>query len=117
VSDQAVAGKPMAGDPGGKPPGPGQLPQSLADVLALYDAIGKEFPADPAWRDQAALAERVRAAGATTAWPAKGTALKAPYAWAVSIALPVVKANADTPAVEQAVTTVTAVINEVSAVD
>lgn len=95
----------------------GPMPKALLDALETLAAITKEFPAEPAWRSQANLAERLRNIGAGQPWPAKITELKPVYAWAVQIALPVVKADADGPAVEMAVKTITAIINEVSGVE
>ena len=68
LTDQAKAGT--------LPPGP--MPKVLADAVAACANINRDFPAAPAWADQAALAERVRRLAALVPWPAKVTALKAP---------------------------------------
>ena len=75
LADDVAAGGPPAEPGGGRP-----LPKPLADVLAVLETIDKEFPADPAWRDQSALAERVRQLAAAVAPPAKAGELKAPDA-------------------------------------
>jgi len=99
----------------GNAPKADALPPALVSVVEAIELINREFPEAPAWREQAELAERVRAAGAATEWPAGGGGLKAPYAWAIKLALPVVKANADEAAVVLATTTVTNVVEEVAA--
>ena len=90
---------------------PGPLPSTLATVVATYGTINKEFPAEPAWRDQADLAERVRRLAATSDWPSEATEPKACYTWAVEIALPVIEADADSSAVSAAVNVVRAIVD------
>jgi len=90
---------------------PGPLPSTLAAAVATYGTINKEFPAEPAWRDQADLAERVRRLAATSDWPSEATEPKACYSWAVEIALPVIQADADSSAVSAAVKVVTAIVD------
>ncbi|HUU58515.1 MAG TPA: tetratricopeptide repeat protein, partial [Phycisphaerae bacterium] len=102
LTEQAKAGK--------LPAGP--MPKVLADAAATCATINKEFPAKHAWGQLAALAERVRNLGGLLPRPAKVTQPKAPHAWALEIALPVVKANADTASVQKAVRTVTAIVDE-----
>ncbi len=91
------------------------LPLPLANTVAAFDAINQEYPSEGAWQQQAQLAERVRQLAAPISWPSKPAALKAPLAWAVQIALPVVKANADDAAIAPAATTISAIVSEVSA--
>ena len=101
LTDQAKAGKL-----------PAEMPAVLVNALAVYAVINKEFPGQPAWAEKAALAERVRVIGTMVPWAARGVAPKAPYAWAVQIALEVVKASRDRAAVSRAATTIGAVVNE-----
>ncbi len=101
LTDQAKAGKLPAG----------AMPKVLADVLAVYATINKEFPAQPAWSDQATLAERVRNLAGLVPWPVKVTGPKPLHTWAVAVALPVIEANADAAAVRRAAVTVTAVVD------
>ena len=102
LTRQAKAGKLPAG----------KMPKLLADAVAACEAINREFPAQAAWRDQAALAERVRSLASLVPTPAKVTGAKAPHRWAVQIALPVIKANTDTRASAQAVQTVLRIVDE-----
>ena len=101
ASIAATAGAGLKNDP---------LPPALVDMLA---AINQEFPSEPIWKDQAALAERIRQLSANIAWPAKITEPKAPLAWALQIALPIIKANTDESAITDAVNTIAAVVNEI----
>ena len=82
---------------------PAGMPKVLAAAVSSCEAITKAFPGQPAWAQQAALAERVRQLADLLPWPAKVTAPKAPLEWAVQIALPVVKAKADTATVARAI--------------
>ena len=91
---------------------PAEMPEVLVSALAVYAVINKEFPDQPAWSDQADLAERVRVIGTRVPWPPLGVAPKAPYAWAVQIALEVVKGSRDRAAVRAAATTVGSVVKE-----
>ncbi|MHC4625207.1 MAG: hypothetical protein ACYS4W_15035, partial [Planctomycetota bacterium] len=90
----------------------GQLPEKLADVLATFKMIRTEYPAVPFWTDQANLAKRVWASASRVLPQAEFKGLKGPDAWALDIALPVIKANADASAVKSAINTVQAIINE-----
>jgi len=81
----------------------GTLPPALAEVVAVYQTIRSEYPTEPLWADQAALAAQVRTFAARAALPAEVRQLRGPDAWAIEIALPVVKANADPAAVKTAV--------------
>ncbi len=89
----------------------GPLPSTLAAAVATYTTLTGEFPAEPAWRDQADLAERVRRLAATSDWPSEATEPKACYSWAVEIALPVIEADADSSAVSAAVNVVRAIVD------
>jgi tetratricopeptide (TPR) repeat protein len=81
----------------------GTLPDDLAQVVALYEAITAEFPAQPCWAERARLAEQVRSyAGRVIPSREQAiefTGLTGPEAWALDIAMPVIKANADAAAV------------------
>ncbi|MHC4716498.1 MAG: tetratricopeptide repeat protein, partial [Planctomycetota bacterium] len=98
---------------GGKLPG-GPTPKVLADAVAAYEAVGREFPAGGGWAQLAALARRVNNLAETIPWPVRVTAPKAPQGWALEIALRVVKADADAAAVTQAARTVTAIVDELA---
>jgi tetratricopeptide (TPR) repeat protein len=106
LTEQVQAGKaaPAAGD--GLPPG-------LAEAVEILGQINKESAGDGAWKEQAALAERLRGLAAQVPWPAKVTALKPPLAWAVRVALPAAGSAAE-PAAAAAVQTVSAVADEVA---
>ncbi|MDB5289783.1 MAG: hypothetical protein JWL69_1024, partial [Phycisphaerales bacterium] len=88
-----------------------QLPKTVADALATLTAINQQFPYDPAWRQQAEFAERLRKLGEPLPWPAKVTEAKPPFQWAVIVALPVAKSN-DAPAVEQVTRTIGAIVTD-----
>jgi len=103
---QAKAGQLAAADE------PGKLPKELAEAVAVYETINKEYPAEPAWAEVVALASRVRACGANVAWPDQVAALRGPDAWAIDIALPVVKANADAAVVKTAVELFQGILND-----
>lgn len=91
----------------------GQLPQPLADVVQLYGTIRGEHPADPLWTDQAQLAVQVKGFVVQVPAAVDFRGLKGPDAWALDIALPVVKANADAAAVTQASDVATTIAAEV----
>ncbi|MHC4388280.1 MAG: tetratricopeptide repeat protein [Planctomycetota bacterium] len=93
----------------------GPLPGQLADILATYADIRREFPAGPAWHDQARLAQRVRELASIIPWPPTITEPKAPSSWAFQIALPVIAADADSSAVSRAVDTIKAIVNDCAA--
>ncbi|MEE8453041.1 MAG: tetratricopeptide repeat protein [Thermoguttaceae bacterium] len=90
----------------------GQLPKKLAEVLATFETVRKAYPAEPLWIDQANLAKRVRASSAKVLPTAQFAGLKGPDAWALDVALPVIRANVDAAAVKSAVETVSAIIQE-----
>jgi TolA-binding protein len=90
----------------------GPLPKALAEVLGVYGTINKEFPAEPAWRSQGHLAERVRKLGSPVPWPVRITEPKVAYDWSVQIALPVIQADVDSSAVSKAIKTIRAIVND-----
>jgi len=93
LDDQAREGKlPAAADFAA-------LPKVLAEVVSLYEAINGEYPAEPPWAEQAQLAAKVRSYAARVPAPMVVTKCKGPDAWAIDIARPVLKANADAAAV------------------
>jgi len=95
----------------------GQLPEKLADVLATFETVRKEYPTELMWIDQANLAKRVRASSSKILPTAQFAGLKAPDAWALDVALPVIKSGVDGAAVKSAVETVSAIIQEHSQVN
>ncbi len=102
LTDQAKAGKLPAG----------AMPKLLADAVAAYALLTKDFPTAPAWAYQAVLAERVRRLASLVPWPARVTAPKAALSWSVQIALPAVKAGTHPAAVKQAVKTVDLIVKD-----
>jgi tetratricopeptide (TPR) repeat protein len=106
LNDQARAGKLPQAAPRGR------LPQPLADVVDAYQAIRKEYPAEPLWVDQAELAKHVRALAAQVLPSAEFKGLNGPDAWAMEIAFPVTKADADAAAVKSAVETVQGIVHD-----
>ena len=83
-----------------------EMPKILADAAAAYLAVMKEFPLRPTWVNLAALAKQVGGLASQVPWPPKVTAPKAPHRWAIEIALGVVKADADSKAVADALATI-----------
>jgi TolA-binding protein len=106
LKDQAQAGKLPQGIRRG------QLPQPLADVLDVYETIRKQYPDVSIWTYHAELAKQVCSFAPKVLPEAEFKGLKGPDAWALDIALPVIKANADAAAVKSAVQTVQAIIDE-----
>ena len=83
---------------------PGPLPKPLADVIAVYDTINRDFPDQPAWAEMVKLAVTVRGYSARVISPTTQVVpFKGPDTWAWEIALPVVQVNADAAAVKSAV--------------
>ncbi|KKL65987.1 hypothetical protein LCGC14_2149490, partial [marine sediment metagenome] len=78
LTDQAKAGKLSAGP----------MPKVLADAVAAYATINRDFPAAPAWADQATLAERTLDLTGLLPPQVRVVKLAAPYAWALEIAGP-----------------------------
>ncbi|MCF7731447.1 MAG: tetratricopeptide repeat protein [Akkermansiaceae bacterium] len=104
----------------GKLPAVGQagaLPQRLADVVAVYDLINRDFPDHPAWAEQVKLAVAVRSFTAKVIAPPPVKALMGPDAWAWDIAQPVLQANADTAAVKSAVEMAQGIIHDYAQCD
>ncbi len=106
LKDQAQAGKLPQGIRRG------QLPQPLADVLDVYETIRKQYPDVSIWTYHAELAKQIRSFAPKVLPEAEFKGLKGPDAWALDIALPVIKANADAAAVKSAIKTVQAIIDE-----
>jgi len=106
LKDQAQAGKLPQGIRRG------QLPQPLADVLDVYETIRKQYSDVSIWTYHAELAKQVRSFAPKVLPEAEFKGLKGPDAWALDIALPVIKENADTGAVKSAVQTVQTIIDE-----
>jgi len=109
LDEMAEAGQLPAGVPRGK------LPEKLTDVLAVFQTIRSEYPAEPFWIDQANLAKRVRASAPRVLPTAEFRGLKGPDAWALDIAMPVIAADGDAAAVTSAADTVLGIINEQAA--
>ena len=90
----------------------GELPQAVAGVLAIYDVIDKEHPAQPTWPDRVQLAATLRGYAPKVLPLAEFKGLKGPDAWALDVAFPVIKSNAHTDAVQSAIELVKAVVQE-----
>jgi TolA-binding protein len=95
----------------------GPQPKTLSDAVETLATITKEFPGETVWRLRATLAERLHAIATAGPWPAKVTALKPADAWAIEIALPIVKSAADATATDSAVKTITAIVNDLAALN
>lgn len=80
----------------------GPLPESVTEVLALYGKINQQFPAKPAWSQQADLAESVLMVADQLPPSPRRTQVPSPALWAVQIAMPVISAAADTQTVAKA---------------
>ena len=106
LGEQARAGRLAAGP----------LPQAITDVLAIDRAIDQAYPTLSGGHAQVELAEQLRVLGKELPWPAQVTALKGPYAWALEIDLPIIKANANGEAVKQAVQTIQEIVNDAATV-
>ncbi len=90
----------------------GQLPEKLADVVATFQRIRKQFPAELMWIDHANLAKRVRASSSRVLPTAEFNGLAAPDAWALDVAMPAIAADADPAAVKSALETINGIIQE-----
>lgn len=95
----------------------GQLPAGITETLAIYAAINKEPNGGGAWKEQAALAAHVAGLAQQVPWSQKPETLKQPLDLAVLIAMPAVKDNADTAAVNLAVKTIANIAAEAARVD
>ena len=77
---------------------PARMPKAIQDILALYATIRRESPVQSTSVEEIKLANSVLALAAKLPKPAEVTALSAPDAWAVEIALEVLRRNAKTGA-------------------
>jgi len=87
----------------------GKLPAELAEPIAIYQTIQRDFPDQPGWGELVGLADQVQQLAAQTPVVGKPKVLKAPDAWAVTILSQVVKADEDAAAVGKAVELVQAI--------
>ncbi|MHC4405135.1 MAG: tetratricopeptide repeat protein [Planctomycetota bacterium] len=90
----------------------GELPESLAAVVAVYDTIDEQYPAEPTWGDRAQLAASVRSYAPKVLPTAEFQGWKGPDAWALDLAFPVIRADADAAAAKTAVETVLGIIHD-----
>jgi len=90
----------------------GVLPAPLAEVIKLLDTIDTEYPAQPAWAEQVALAAKVRSYAPLVPWSPTPGGLKSPDAWAFDVALPVIQAGADSAQVQAAVDLVQGIVDD-----
>jgi len=91
---------------------PATLPKELAETLAALDAVRQEDPTSASWMIAAQLAGEVRAFSAALPWPDRVTALRAPDAWMMAIALPILKADADPESVKTAASLMQTLVQE-----
>ncbi len=77
------------------------LPSALAEAVAVLQTIRTEYPTEPMWAEQAALAAQAQQAAAGMPWAEPLATLRGPEGWALEIALPVVRAGLE-PAARQA---------------
>ena len=89
-----------------------KLPAALAAAVAALDAVRQDDPASAPWTLDVQLAGEVRAFSSGLPWPDQIAALRAPDAWMMAIALPVIKAGADPQAVAAAVGAVNGMVQE-----
>lgn len=81
----------------------GAIPEPWGKILAVYAAIDATTPEKPCWTERAQLMMSVRGLSAQTQWPEPATGLRTSDAAAISIALAIVRANADAAAVAKSV--------------
>jgi len=79
---------------------PQQMPGSIREVLALYATVRKELPTQSTSVEEVNLAHLVAALAAKLPQAIEVTALSAPDAWAVEIAMAVVRRDARTGAAQ-----------------
>ena len=87
----------------------GALPAPLAEVVAVYQTIRTEYPTEPMWTEQAALAAQVREAASGMPRGEPLPTLRAPEVWALEIALPVIRADVE-PAIARAMETASKIL-------
>ncbi|NQT41136.1 MAG: hypothetical protein HQ581_26830, partial [Planctomycetes bacterium] len=107
---QSLAGELAAADPT-------KVPAALTAVSATLDTIAKEFPAENIWKDRMELAGLARSYASAVPLPVEVRRLKAPDAWAIELALPMIQADADAATVKQAVEMVQAVIADYASLE
>ncbi len=93
------------------------LPPALTDAVAAYQLLAREFgDADNgASRGLAALAENLHRLSTIATPGVNAKAQRAPVAWALAIALPVIQESSDEAAVAAATRTVQAIVDETAA--
>ena len=89
----------------------GALPAPLAEVVALYQTIRTEYPTEPMWTEQAALAAKLREAASRMPRGEPLPTLRAPEVWALEIALPVIRADVE-PAITQSLETASKILSD-----
>jgi len=94
-----------------------KLPAGIAEAVRIFAEINRQPGGGGAWKEQAALAERLRGLAQPLVWPLRPDALKVPLAWSLQVAMPVIRDNADAAAVATAANTVAQVVNEAARVD
>jgi len=90
---------------------PTAMPVELAELVKQYARVNQApvKVSERNWMQTVSLAEQVRGLAAELPAPTEPAGAVGPYEWAVTIALPIVQADADAKAVAIAVKTITAV--------
>jgi hypothetical protein len=92
------------------------MPASLETVAAAVVETCTNYPAALSWKAHAQLGQQVLDAAGAVPWPTIVTGPKAAHLWALDLALPVVKTNADAESVTVARAVIDRVVNELAAV-
>ena len=98
------------------PSGTAPMPASLQTAAATTARTRTDFPARVTWAADADLARRVLETASSVPWPTRVTGPKAAHGWALSLAIPVIRANAAPETVKIARAVIDGVINELAAV-
>jgi len=120
LPDSAMVGLPgpAEAEADASAPGPGRiaaLGKMLAEVMAIFETINTEYPAQPAWTEWVDLAGEVRKFSPKAAQPKDKTQLKATDAWAIGLVMPIVEANADDAALKSALEAILGVLDDYTA--
>ncbi|MEO1982171.1 MAG: hypothetical protein ABGZ24_16760, partial [Fuerstiella sp.] len=98
------------------PTGAAPMPATLEAAAASVVQTCTQYPTALAWTAHADLGQQVLDATGAVPWPTIVTGPKAAHIWALDLALPVVKANADVASVTRARAVIDRIVNELAAV-
>ena len=115
-TDLAIAELTATVAAGTVPSGTAPMPASLEAAAATAVQTCTEYPAVLAWTAHAEIARRALEAAGSVPWPTRITGPKAAHGWALTLAFPVVKANADAASVKLARQVIDQVVNDLAAV-